>query len=517
MSNVKDSALPVSATLDNSDKLRALVSGVSKTILFSTLKTLIGAQPSNSNLTTYAGIAPTTIGQNVLALVSPTSPSYYSINNLGVFTAKTPAQLVADLLANGGGVDRTTAQTLIGPKKINGITLSAATAAGPDSSTTDIPEPSDTFPLTVVKVGGWTGGFFKMRLVAATDVTFPKTGTLATIGGVPQPASADTKASATSVDLTSVKGSQVDITGTVEIDTIVLDIGSEKLLRFTGILTLKNSATLICPTGRDIVTEANGYAVVVGGSGGVVTIKSYVTSDKGNVNIDGDVKITGDVYINGGIGIDGLVSMNGNFQTSGPVNLTASVGTTLRPATGTSVDVLLPASGTIQREVGNYSTVAQSIAAATRTYIDGSGIWLFGIGKVKVGTKFCWKFNMTKTAAGSAASTIDIAVGTSGTTADTAICSFTKPAGTAAADEGFVEINAIIRGPLSGAGIMVAELTMMHNLAATGHMTIPIACVNSVSSGFDVTVSALFFGICLTSGASDAITIQQVSAQADNI
>jgi hypothetical protein len=163
----------------------------------------------------------------------------------------------------------------------------------------------------------------------------------------------------------------------------------------------------------------------------------------------------------------------------------------------------------------NFSVAAQTPAAATRTYIAGSKITVPG--NLQIGTIFRWKLNLRKTAAGVAPSTFDVAVGTNGTTADTARLSFTKPAGTAAADEGFVTIEAIVRGPLSISGIMVGELVMMHNGNTVGHMVIPVAVVNVVSGAFDVTPAGLFVGLCLTSGAADAITIEQVTAEALNV
>jgi hypothetical protein len=164
----------------------------------------------------------------------------------------------------------------------------------------------------------------------------------------------------------------------------------------------------------------------------------------------------------------------------------------------------------------NYSVTSQAITAATLTYITGSKITV-PVGKLRIGTILRWKFNITKTAAGTAASTFEVYVGTNGTTADTSRLSFTKPAGTAVADEGFIEITAIVRGPLSASGIMVGEFVMAHNLAATGHAIIPNVIVNTVSGTFDVTVANLFVGICITSGAADAITIQQVIAEAVNL
>jgi len=167
-------------------------------------------------------------------------------------------------------------------------------------------------------------------------------------------------------------------------------------------------------------------------------------------------------------------------------------------------------------DFNNFSTASQAPAATTRTYITGSQIAI-PAGKMQIGTMFRWRFNMTKTAAGSATSTFDVAVGTAGTTADTARVSFTKPAGTAAADEAWVDIIVTVRGPLSSSGVLVGQFIMVHNLASTGHAVIPCVVVNTVSSAFDITVANLFVGVCITTGASDAITIQMCQAEAINL
>lgn len=164
----------------------------------------------------------------------------------------------------------------------------------------------------------------------------------------------------------------------------------------------------------------------------------------------------------------------------------------------------------------NFSTVAQAIAAATRTYIAGSAVVVPG-SKLQVGSCFRWRFNITKTAAGIAASTFDVAVGTTGTVADTARLSFAKPAGTAVADEGPVEISVIVRGPVSATGVIVGEFLMTHNLQITGHAVIPSVVVNTVSGTFDITQAGLIVGLCLTSGAADAITVQLIQSEAWNL
>jgi hypothetical protein len=162
----------------------------------------------------------------------------------------------------------------------------------------------------------------------------------------------------------------------------------------------------------------------------------------------------------------------------------------------------------------NFSTASQVITTS-RTYIVGSNI-LIPAGALQVGTLFRWTFDITKSAAGTAAATYDICFGTAGTTADTARVSFTKPAGTAAADAGLVVINAVCRGPVGASGVVAGHFNLNHNLAATGHAVIPVVDVTTVSAAFDITTPTNI-GLCLTGGASDSVTIQLVIAEAWNL
>src|SRR3954464_2344691 len=63
--------------------------------------------------------------------------------------------------------------------------------------------------------------------------------------------------------------------------------------------------------------------------------------------------------------------------------------------------------GFVSGNANNFSTASQAPVAATRTYINGTKLAVTK-NKLQVGTMFRWKFNMTKTAAGIAASTIDV-------------------------------------------------------------------------------------------------------------
>lgn len=165
-------------------------------------------------------------------------------------------------------------------------------------------------------------------------------------------------------------------------------------------------------------------------------------------------------------------------------------------------------------KIRNASTSAQTPAAATLTYLTGSALAIPPGNPLRVGSRFRWQFSMTKTAAGTAASTIAIVFGTAGTTADTARVSFTKPAGTAAADEAWFDIDCTVKAVSNTVGVFVGTMRMGHNLENTGHAVIPFVVVTTVSGSFDNIVDNAIVGLVITSGASDAITIQQMNAEA---
>ena len=162
------------------------------------------------------------------------------------------------------------------------------------------------------------------------------------------------------------------------------------------------------------------------------------------------------------------------------------------------------------------STAAQSPAAGATTYLTGSAITV-PPSKVKIGTIMRWRAIFTKTAAGTAASTFDIRVGTAGTTADTSRLSFAMPVGTAAVDTAYLEITVTVRGPLSASGVIAGMCIVTHNLATTGFINVNQVVLSVVSSAFDVTTANLIFGLSVTTGASVALTFQQVVAESANL
>jgi hypothetical protein len=158
--------------------------------------------------------------------------------------------------------------------------------------------------------------------------------------------------------------------------------------------------------------------------------------------------------------------------------------------------------------INNFSVPSspQAFGAGVNTYVSGSSIGI-PAGGVKVGTVFTWVLNLTKDANGVASSAFTVVFGKAKSTSDPVIITFTKPGGSAAADKGQVTITCVVQS-VSATGVIVGNFQMTHNLAATGHMTIPCAVLNVASSGFDNTVAGSFVGLCLQTGAADNVTCE---------
>lgn len=175
----------------------------------------------------------------------------------------------------------------------------------------------------------------------------------------------------------------------------------------------------------------------------------------------------------------------------------------------------------MRRDVGpasdkNASLADQVINAAISALLVGS-ILSVPADKLRLGTVFRWKLTLSKTAAGTAANTFVVRLGTTGTISDAAILTFTLPVGTAAVDVGEIEIMVTIRGPLSASCIAQGLLTLIHNGNTIGLATIPCV-VQSVTSGvFNATTAALIASLSCATAASTVLTFQQVIARAENL
>lgn len=170
----------------------------------------------------------------------------------------------------------------------------------------------------------------------------------------------------------------------------------------------------------------------------------------------------------------------------------------------------------VRSQVEAASTADVSGAYAADTYLAGSGITIPTAGGWKVGTLYACTFDMVKTAAGVAAFTITVRMGTLGTTGDASVLSLTFGAGTAAADTGQFDLSVLFRTVGSGTTAVVRGLVRCtHNLAATGLISTGSAGVGvfgGTSAGFNSTTQSVI-GISVNGGASFSGTNSLVFAE----
>jgi hypothetical protein len=159
----------------------------------------------------------------------------------------------------------------------------------------------------------------------------------------------------------------------------------------------------------------------------------------------------------------------------------------------------------------NGSTSAQgSITAGTRTYLTGSQ---YRLGKFVVTGTFRWTVSFTKTAVGTGTTVFDIAIGTLGTTGDTARVSFTGPTETATADTATIEIVGITR-VVSASGIVAATLSQVNSsVTATPTTGFKTNAAYAASAAFDNSANNLFIGLCVTPGAADVFTVNNCTLE----
>jgi hypothetical protein len=170
--------------------------------------------------------------------------------------------------------------------------------------------------------------------------------------------------------------------------------------------------------------------------------------------------------------------------------------------------------------LNNRSTSTVSAGYAADTYLAGSSITMPAGGPI-VGTTYHCMFDMVKTGAGTATAILSLRYGTAGTTADTALITFTFTAGTAVADTGTIEVWAHFRTVGSGtSAVIVGKAEIRHALAATGLTTLGASGqgqITTVSSGFNSTPAGSILGLSFNGGTSFSGTNTIVEAQAYNL
>jgi len=88
-------------------------------------------------------------------------------------------------------------------------------------------------------------------------------------------------ASAATIDLDAATGDYVYITGTTTITAVTLAEGKNVLCKFSGIVTITNGASLICPGAANVVTIADQVIEFIGEAGGVVRVRTFASSAQG--------------------------------------------------------------------------------------------------------------------------------------------------------------------------------------------------------------------------------------------
>lgn len=204
------------------------------------------------------------------------------------------------------------------------------------------------------------------------------------------------------------------------------------------------------------------------------------------------------------------------YRTAGPtdyelIKVTLKAGETLEYIEGIgffTVKASAPRTGLV-----NVATADQSIGASTTAYLTGSAITLPN--PVVAGMVLRWTYQLSKTAAATAARTVALRFGTGGSTSDTARNSFTADTETAVADEAIEQVIATIRGPIGASCVVEAVWTSDNNLSTTGFSnTARKAQVRqATSSAFDITPAGTIAGLSIATGASHALTVRQVHAE----
>jgi hypothetical protein len=115
----------------------------------------------------------------------------------------------------------------------------------------------------------------------------------------------------------------------------------------------------------------------------------------------------------------------------------------------------------------NASVASQATFSTADIYIAGSAVTV-AAGDFKAKGQYHCMFDMTKSA-GTGAIVITLRVGTTGSTSDAAIQTYTFGAGTAAADSGLFDVWATFRTVGSGTSAVITSVCYgRHNAATTG-------------------------------------------------
>ena len=157
-----------------------------------------------------------------------------------------------------------------------------------------------------------------------------------------------------------------------------------------------------------------------------------------------------------------------------------------------------------------FNSPAQS-PAVTDTYITNSGILIPASGLHRIGMRFDWMMDISKTAAGSTAAVWNIRLGTLGTTSDASILAITDTTQSAAVDSMIQFWTAVI--VITGATGKLFIYSGRQHIAAAAAGFLASQGRANLTSAINLTTANLILGISVASGTSAVWTIQNILTQ----
>lgn len=164
------------------------------------------------------------------------------------------------------------------------------------------------------------------------------------------------------------------------------------------------------------------------------------------------------------------------------------------------------------------ATITQATVAATRVVVVGSEVQIPNDG-LKVGTRYRARLVVTKTAAGTAVGTIDVATIPRGAANllvanATARVSLAKVAGTADVAGAVIYVEVVVRS-VSATGVLYGDMIILNQLGGVlGVINLPVAGASAASGAFDNSdLAGGYLCVALTTGAGDVYTVQEAGAE----
>lgn len=166
--------------------------------------------------------------------------------------------------------------------------------------------------------------------------------------------------------------------------------------------------------------------------------------------------------------------------------------------------------------VRNQSLAGQAPSPTNDVYLLNSNIAVPEWG-LSAGVWIRWTLIYGKSAAGTAARTIVLRVGTAGNEGDASLASYTSGTPSGVADVGWHQFTLILRTTGGSATSNISE-RFIHNLSTTGLTnTNETIVTQAAGSTFNSATANLIFGISMTVGTGETLTVYQVLSEVYNL